>query len=197
MRPCTELRQHFDDKQCQSPGTGRHRSSNNNDASRKSRIKKRLSTLLLFESYETDQLESAILDEDELQLHLMIALLEDKVFALTSNVRLIDHYRDLSCLAWVESFVWNINKEINLIFPWVQHWTWSLTDHPAQCAARVPLISRWHSSGSAGPWNFPASLESSLGPFCSAESGGILSAGIARSIQLQSGECVIIRERNN
>lgn len=95
MRPSTELKQYLDNKHL-SPVRPK---SNNNDASRKSRIKKRLTTLLLFESYEADQLESETLDEDELQLHLMIALLEDKVFALTGNARLIDHYRDLSCLA--------------------------------------------------------------------------------------------------
>lgn len=68
------------------------------DASRKSRIKKRIATELMLESFEVDEEEGEQLDEEEQQLHLIIALLEDKVFELTGNPRLITYYRDLCCL---------------------------------------------------------------------------------------------------
>lgn len=78
----------------------RHRSnSTNNDASRRSRMKKRLTTEVRFECYEADEAERDALQEDEEQLQVIVALLEDKVFALSGNARLIDFYRDFSCLS--------------------------------------------------------------------------------------------------
>lgn len=54
----------------------------------------------MLESYECDMVESAVLDEEEAQLHLIIAVLEDMLHEQTGNARLITYYRDLSCLAW-------------------------------------------------------------------------------------------------
>lgn len=91
--PSTELKQFF---QNDSP-----KPRTNNDASRRSRIKKRINTELILESYECDKAESALLDEEEQQLHLIIGVLEDMVYEQSGNVRLINYYRDLSCLSWV------------------------------------------------------------------------------------------------
>lgn len=75
------------------------RPKTNNDASRRSRVKKKISTELMLESYECDKAESVLLHEEEHQLHLIIAVLEDMLFEETGNARLISYYRDLSCLS--------------------------------------------------------------------------------------------------
>lgn len=54
----------------------------------------------MLESFECDKVESAQLDEEEQQLHLVIAVLEDLVYEQSSNARLITYYRDLACLSW-------------------------------------------------------------------------------------------------
>lgn len=66
----------------------------NNDASRKSRVKKRITTELLIESHEHDMKEEVQLQDDEAHLQTMIAILEDMVFDITGNVRLLHFYRN-------------------------------------------------------------------------------------------------------
>lgn len=70
----------------------------NNDASRKSRIKKKITTELMYEYYRCDKYESDILDEEEVMLHFLIALLEDLVIDLTNNIDIIYYYREICCL---------------------------------------------------------------------------------------------------
>ena len=70
----------------------------NNDASRRSRLKKKIHTELLLESYECDMAEGELLDEEERQLHLIIAVLEDMVYEKSGSTEVIECYRNMSCL---------------------------------------------------------------------------------------------------